>query len=324
MKTELTKTAHIDLHEWSALLNVADGATPFHTRNWQAIYDRANVGAESLALLARSASGSLLAAMPVTRFRKLGLVACVASGFSVYGHPLISPDAPPDALDALLAAYVSLASGPLTLLSRVVDLQGACIPLARSGYRPIPFTTHVVTLDPSFEDVQNRFGSSARNALQQALNSGLVIQSSTDDADMAVFAELSTANYRAHGRRPYPASVYPALMRQLSPERLWFDVARCEGQVIAGGLHVVGPCGVAYWMTACNPDFLRLRPNDLLICTAIERACRAGKRWYDLGPCPPEAEGLRAFKRKWGARDVPYTVYEKFRFPWRIARRVLS
>ncbi|MFH0965575.1 MAG: GNAT family N-acetyltransferase [Planctomycetota bacterium] len=323
MKIELTRTAAIDPTEWDALLNASHDATPFHTRHWQAIYDRAGVGAESFALLARSPSRELLAAMPLTKFRKLGLTAFVASGFSVYGHPLTRPDAPPDALDALLAEYAALASGPLTVLSRVVDLRGLCAPLRRHGYEELPLTTHVVPLSPRWEDVRDCFGSSARNALEQALHSDLVVESSSDDADMAAFAALSSANYRAHSRRPYPKSLYPALMEELDAERLWFDVARYRGRVVAGSIHVLGPTQIVYWMTACDPAFRRLRPNDLLIASALERACRAGKRSYDLGPSPPGAEGLRAFKRKWGAREVPYSVYEKSRLPWRIARCLL-
>ena len=103
---------------------------------------------------------------------------------------------------------------------------------------------------------------------------------------------------------------------------MWFDVVRHEGRLVAGGIHVAGPQRVVYWMTAYATTARNLRPNDLLIATAIERACRAGLRCYDLGPCPEDAEGLRAFKRKWGARDVPYVVYERARLPWRLARRL--
>jgi len=48
-----------------------------------------------------------------------------------------------------------------------------------------------------------------------------------------------------------------------------------------------------------------LRPNDLIIWHSIKTAFERGCRWLDMGRTDADNEGLRAFKRSWGAVEEP-------------------
>ena len=48
-----------------------------------------------------------------------------------------------------------------------------------------------------------------------------------------------------------------------------------------------------------------LRPNNLVMWTAIDWACRRGYRQLDFGRSELDNEGLRDFKRRWGAMELP-------------------
>src|SRR5262249_56903828 len=48
-----------------------------------------------------------------------------------------------------------------------------------------------------------------------------------------------------------------------------------------------------------------LRPNHLLFWHAIRTAREQGHRWFDFGRTDTGQEGLRNFKRSWGAAEEP-------------------
>jgi CelD/BcsL family acetyltransferase involved in cellulose biosynthesis len=52
---------------------------------------------------------------------------------------------------------------------------------------------------------------------------------------------------------------------------------------------------------------LPLRPNALLLSTAIRWGCEQGYRMLDFGKSHLGNSGLRAFKSGWGATEVPLT-----------------
>ena len=68
---------------------------------------------------------------------------------------------------------------------------------------------------------------------------------------------------------------------------------------------------LTYKFNASDPDFLHLRPNNLLLWRAMHLGAEAGCRTLDLGRCEEDNEGLRRFKLLWGAREerVGYYYY---------------
>jgi len=48
-----------------------------------------------------------------------------------------------------------------------------------------------------------------------------------------------------------------------------------------------------------------LRANNLITWHLIKTACEQGSRWFDFGRTDAGNEGLRAFKRSWGAAEEP-------------------
>ena len=48
-----------------------------------------------------------------------------------------------------------------------------------------------------------------------------------------------------------------------------------------------------------------MRPNNLLLWTAIRWGCENGYVLFDMGRTDLDDTGLRAFKSGWGAREMP-------------------
>ena len=68
---------------------------------------------------------------------------------------------------------------------------------------------------------------------------------------------------------------------------------------------------IIYKYGASNPQYLHLRPNNLLFWTAIKEACLKGYQIFDLGKTDTKQSGLRRFKSGWSAKEkeLYYTYF---------------
>jgi hypothetical protein len=77
-----------------------------------------------------------------------------------------------------------------------------------------------------------------------------------------------------------------------------------SGEAVAGLTLWKGRREWIYSFGASLPEHLELRPNHLLLWTALERAAAAGVD-FDLGRAAPEQRGLAEFKRRWAGEPTP-------------------
>ena len=61
---------------------------------------------------------------------------------------------------------------------------------------------------------------------------------------------------------------------------------------------------MTYKYGASDRRHLGVRPNNLLFMEAIDWGCANGARVLDFGRTTHDNEGLRAFKRAWGAEET--------------------
>jgi CelD/BcsL family acetyltransferase involved in cellulose biosynthesis len=79
---------------------------------------------------------------------------------------------------------------------------------------------------------------------------------------------------------------------------------------IAGAVFLRAKATLTFKYSASLKPFWPLRPNALLLWTAIQHACQSGMRVFDFGRTELNDHGLRDFKLNWGAREeeLSYTV----------------
>ena len=86
-------------------------------------------------------------------------------------------------------------------------------------------------------------------------------------------------------------------------------LAEHDGRVIAGDLLLSHRQTLTYKFNASDSAYLDLRPNNLLMASAVEMALEDGYRELDLGRCDLDAEGLRRYKLLWGCVEEEYRYY---------------
>jgi len=82
-------------------------------------------------------------------------------------------------------------------------------------------------------------------------------------------------------------------------------VVEAAGTPIAAAVFLQANGTVIYKFGASDEDAWSLRPNHLLFWHAIRSACESGAKRFDWGRTDLDNEGLRSFKRSWGAEEIP-------------------
>jgi CelD/BcsL family acetyltransferase involved in cellulose biosynthesis len=80
-------------------------------------------------------------------------------------------------------------------------------------------------------------------------------------------------------------------------------VALQNGATVGGIFFLEWKGVMHYKFNASNPDYANLRPNDLILWTAIEQGIAAGSRRIDFGLSDWDQEGLLRYKRKYAGEE---------------------
>lgn len=245
---------------------------------------------------ARDASGTIVAGLPVieTRlpFRPKRLVALP---FTDYCPPLAVTASDEARLVAGLDA-VRRASG-----AERVEVRGplaSAAELGDAGYR------HVLALESDAAAVYARFSrSQVHRNIRKAEGSRLTLRIGTAQHDLLDdFYGLHLATRRRLGVPIQPRRFFDLLRKRiLRPGIGWVVSVESAGRPVAAALFLASDGTVVYKYGASDAEAWNLRPNHLLFWSAIRVACEAGHRQFDFGRSDHGADGLRAFKRSWGA-----------------------
>lgn len=188
--------------------------------------------------------------------------------------------------------------------------------------RPIK---HVIDLDVGFGSVwTERFKSKARTAVRKAERAGLVVEWDCSDRFVREYYDLYLGwiSRRASERglpkslmlrRAEPLRKYQAVAEKLGAAcRIW--IARLDEEPIAAIITLIHGIYANYWRGCSNKDLSGpVRANDLLQRFAIEYACNAGCRYYNMGWSATAS--LATFKRSFGALPREFPVYTFDRIP---------
>ena len=185
------------------------------------------------------------------------------------------------------------------------------VPLDSAGFSGgQAFYQHIVPIAASAEETAKGFHSSARRAIRKAEKEGLSVREASSLDDMREFYRLTVLTRKKHGLLPQPwrffANVHKHMIETGAGHLLLADF---EGRPVAGDLLLRFRDQMVYKFNASDPQFLHLRPNNVLLWQAIQLSASLGCRSLDLGRCDTDNEGLRRFKRLWGCDEKTLRYY---------------
>ena len=289
----------IDDPAWLELVRRSPAAEAFHHPRWLELL-RAQYGYEFQACCIASGRG-IEAGLPFARIEsRLTGRRLVAVPFSDVCVPLLSRDASPTALDALgpaLAAEASREGLDLTVHAALPSVPGAFV---KPG-----FFCHLLPLaeDPA-EVEQNYSKSQIKRGIKKARREGLTAERRTDAAALDAFYALHLQTRRRLGVPTQPKRFIRRFEDLFDAGLGFVELVLDEGEPIAAAVFLTYNGTVTYKYGASDADKLAKRPNNLLFAEVIRWACEAGFSTLDFGRTDIDNEGLRSFKRSWGAEEV--------------------
>lgn len=284
---------------WSALVERSPGATAFHHAAWLRLL-RDQYRYEMGAVCVQDRRGRLVAGLPVARIRsRLTGRRLVALPFSDACPSLVAADAPENAGERLLAALAAEQEREgveLEVRDRIPELGGA------PGER---FHQHVLDLRPGPEAVSAGFSKSqVTRGAKKARREGVRIARRGDREALDEFFRLHVATRRRQGVPTQPRRFIRGFAELFDQGLGHVLLARWEERTIAAAVFLSFNGTLIYKYGASDREHLGRRPNNLLFTEAIEWGCANGMQRLDFGRTDLDNEGLRAFKRAFGAEET--------------------
>jgi hypothetical protein len=194
-----------------------------------------------------------------------------------------------------------------------------------TGFDPAAsFMLHTLDLQPSIDEL---FNSTHPNMIQRKIRraerDGLSIEEGRSETLLERFWRLMLLTRRRHGLPPQPIEWFRNLATCFG-ERLKIRVALSDGRPIASILTLKHGKTMVYKYGCSDAKYHRLGPVPFLLWSAILEAKAEGMTTLDLGRSDVGAEGLIAFKNRWGAHATTMTYLRHARRPPRTHDRGIS
>lgn len=183
-------------------------------------------------------------------------------------------------------------------------------------------TTQALDLTQGFDEVLAGLSRGHRAAVNRARREGVQVRLAHGEQDWRRYLALYDASLqRWQEHRGLPPRLFD-LLAAWSDDKVTLAVAEVDGHMVAGAVCLHAPAVTSYWHGAAARDAFGARAPTLLMLELARRRWEAGDRWFDLGPSMGLA-GVREFKRRFGAVELPCPVVEWSRGPAPMARRLL-
>jgi hypothetical protein len=168
------------------------------------------------------------------------------------------------------------------------------------------FVHHTLPMGPDISQVSKRVTRQQLQNVRTAEKNCIRVVRGTGLEEVRAFYRLNCLNRRKHGVPVQPWSFFKLLTSHVLEKGLGFVLlAYKDNACISAGLFMHWQKTLTYKYSATDENALDLRPNHLVTWTAIQWGCENGFTTFDFGRADIADEGLRSYKRRWGAAEIP-------------------
>ncbi len=186
-----------------------------------------------------------------------------------------------------------------------LEIRGG-VPLPEAPETFQAYETHELDLRPRVEALARGLEPSVRRAIRKAESSGLEATVETGHDALKTFYQLHARTRRRHGLPPQPLSFFLSIGRHLMATGLGrVVIARLAGVPVAGAVFFHSGGRAIYKYGASDTRHWSLRPNQLVMWTAIRHLVQDGCHGLHFGRTSKGDEGLARFKLSWGCVSGP-------------------
>jgi hypothetical protein len=167
------------------------------------------------------------------------------------------------------------------------------------------YVLHNISLSPNFSQVAELIHPMHLRNARNAAKHGVTIKVGNGDIDLDQFYRLHLITRRRLGVPIQPKTFFTNLAKNLLDKRQGFIMCAYYDEVcIAAAVFLLWNKTITYKYGASDPNYLKLRPNDLIFWNAINWGCDHGYDYMDMGRTDIDNAGLRTYKSRWGAKEM--------------------
>jgi hypothetical protein len=177
----------------------------------------------------------------------------------------------------------------------------------------LTFYSHVIDLQPGPDRLFNGFDGSVRRGVRKAQEAGLRVDFDTGMEAMRTFFALHCLTRRGHGLPPQPWRFFQSIQKHLlGSGRGFIATARLGEKPLAAAVFFWHGRQAIYKYGASDYRFQQLRPNNLLMWSAVRHCAERGLHSLSLGRTSLSNQGLRRFKLGLGSVEekAQYAKYD--------------
>lgn len=291
----------IELNDaWLSFIETRADTTVFHHPKWcKLIAD--SYGYHSFGLLFTDSSNKYVAGLPIIQVHNVGTNPCwVSLPFTDYCPPLVDCENTLVKLTSLLV--------DLRINNNISSLEVRAPLLASKQVHPHSSAVlHTLALKPDADSIFRRFKrTQVQQCITRAQKEGVTVRFAESLADLDVFYNLHLQTRRRLGVPVQPYRFFELLWKRMIEPGLGFILIGYKDRVpLASSVFLSWNGTVIYKYSASDPAYWSLRPNNLVLWTAIQWGCEHGYHTFDFGRTDLNNKGLRDFKNGWGTREEP-------------------
>lgn len=287
--------------EWDRWVAGHPEAGPFHGSAWARVLVRTYGHRPcSLALLRSGRPAALLPLMEVNSLVTGRRGVCLP--FADACAPLLFEPLDPRLLVDVLMRVAEAHAW------RHLEVRGSA-GLPEDAVPSVTFCSHQLDLRPGPDRLLAGFDPAVRRALRKAEGEGLQIEKRTDRQAVDAFCRLHARTRRRHGLPPQPDRFFHALREEvLAPGHGTVVLASLQGVPVAASIFLHSGHRALYKFGASDERAQATRANNLVMWHGIQWLAARGAQSLDFGRTSCSQDGLRRFKRSWGATEttLPY------------------
>lgn len=301
----------LDVTEWDRL---SRAGSFFQTVTWADVCvrglpaNRLGVRADAVFLCGYD-NGRLVAGLPAVITRRLGVPSFDSMPNHTYGSALFAVGLSEELKEDFIANIAGYLNGRRFSRITITDFERRLRNRDAIGLRPECSLTHIVMID-SIEDFEPH--RRIKRDLRTAAKSEYTITPVRSGSDIDAFYRLYRLTERRHGRRRplYRRGFFHALADVMADSKmLYWPGLVIEGTMVASQINFIHGNTLINWRVVSDYEWRRYKPSQLLLYDAIEKAASMGVTRINLGASPPDAEGLIAYKERWGGMKVEFDIY---------------
>ena len=295
--------------EWDRFTSTSPEATFYHTFDWT---ETLRIGSGVIpSFWGLWHDGELAAIWPSCRVRAFGGNVLSTFAYCSNGAPLVKegfdlellPKMATHVLESVIKRGVLHWSFDVPQDSYFVKVAPRCGFLSALS----PRCSYVVDTSDQPEVLWKRLASEARTAVRKAKKLELKVKDSREPEDLQAFFSIYQSTMqrcRLAGFRD-TCSLASLLGDLVDKGRAKLFVTADQNRIVGGIVLLLHSQVAHWWIGGSYPESWRMRPNELLLWTAIEWASKSGYHTLDLGGAPsPQTHGLNVFKRHLGGKRI--------------------